>query len=539
MSRVIELFAGSGGMSQGMAMLGIPSIGVEFHEGAVATALAAGHERIHSDVTDLEPASFGPIWGFHASPPCQAWSRAGQQKGQLDKPNVLALLDAYAHGNPVKHTDLEWHDQRSHLAAEPMRWIFALRPEWITMEETREALPIWERYAEHLERLGYSVWTGKLWSEQYGVAQTRERAILIANRTFEVAAPKPTHRKWKKGVPQSEGDPELRPWMSMVDALGWGMTGRPSMVVTGGGTGSGGGAEPFGSEARQTMYAAQENGAWGPKDRVGFGRKGDDLGPQTEDGYRERDFRTADQPAFAVTGKIRAHLRHGPNAKATVRSEDEPAATVFFGNDPAAFRWHFDQPAQVHEHFGDGGCVCGVAWTEEHGRLAASDLPIEYREHVVSMAGGVAGESRPRDPFTEPHATLTGAGSSFWTIPEEKLAIQTPEYVIDRAWPHDRPSTAVAGRGLVQHPGATANRFNGSVKSRNDGVRISVGEAALLQSMPHDYPWQGSKTQQYQRIGDLVPARLAANVVGAALGVSDYVDYIDRHYDAGQPWGTP
>jgi hypothetical protein len=92
----------------------------------------------------------------------------------------------------------------------------------------------------------------------------------------------------------------------------------------------------------------------------------------------------------------------------------------------------------------------------------------------------------------------------------------------------------VAGRGIVQHPGATANRFNGSTKTRNDGVRITVEEAAVLQSMPRHYPWQGTKTQQYQRIGDLVPARLAAHIVGAALGVSDFGAYIDRHYLLGQ-----
>lgn len=503
MSKVVELFAGSGGVSQGMAMLGIPTIGVEFNHDAAATARAAGHHRIVSDVSELDPMDFAPCWGFHASPPCQAWSRAGKQKGQLDKDNVLALLDDYAHGRGLDahHSQYEWHDERSHLAAEPMRWIVQLRPEWITMEEVPSVLPVWERYVEHLQALGYSAWCATISSEQYGVPQTRKRAVLVASRTHEVVGPPPTHRKWRKGEAQTAGDPELRPWVSMVDALGWGMHRRPSMVVTSGGTGGGGGAEPFGNEARYRMQLEREAGHWTPQDRVGFARAADTLGPATEDGYRERDFRTADQPSLAVTSKMRSALRHGPNARATVRDVEEPAATVFFGNDPAGTRW-----------------------------LEAA------QGEVVSLAGGPAGESRPRDPFNDPSATITGAGSGFWQIPDEKLAIQSQEYEIDRAWPAERPSTAVAGRGLVQHPGATANRFNGSKKTRNDGVRITVAEASVLQSMPHDYPYQGTQTRQFQSIGDLVPARLAAYLVGCALGVSDYVDYIDRHYAAGSPW---
>lgn len=86
----------------------------------------------------------------------------------------------------------------------------------------------------------------------------------------------------------------------------------------------------------------------------------------------------------------------------------------------------------------------------------------------------------------------------------------------DARWPFLRPSTVVAGRGLVQNPGATANRFNGSTKSRNDGVRISVSEAGLLQTFPADYPWFGSLASRYQQAGDAVPPLLAEAILRAA-----------------------
>lgn len=53
----------------------------------------------------------------------------------------------------------------------------------------------------------------------------------------------------------------------------------------------------------------------------------------------------------------------------------------------------------------------------------------------------------------------------------------------DRAdWCDDRPATTLAGRDLAPDPGTNANRFNDATKSRNDGVRITIADALVLQS---------------------------------------------------------
>ena len=63
--------------------------------------------------------------------------------------------------------------------------------------------------------------------------------------------------------------------------------------------------------------------------------------------------------------------------------------------------------------------------------------------------------------------------------------------------------------------------------------RISVQEAAAIQSFPLDMPWHGSQSSRYRQVGNAVPPKMAyavATSVANALGidlVSD-VSLLDR-----------
>lgn len=256
-----EGFAGPGGTSTALHHLGLHHIGMELDAAACATRAAAGHPTIRCDITTYPTAPFrGLVTGSWDSPVCTPYSRAGKGLGRVDQPLVAQAIEDLAHGRDTRAALREaCADPLSILAAEPMRWHHAHRPEWIAMEQVPDVLPLWQQYAEILRGWGYSVWCGVLNAADYGVPQTRRRAILTASRVRAVAPPEPTHAQHGEG-PSLFG-PGRRRWVSMAEALGWGATDRPVPTVTAGG-GKSGGAEPFPTQARAALEASRDRGAW-------------------------------------------------------------------------------------------------------------------------------------------------------------------------------------------------------------------------------------------------------------------------------------
>ncbi|WP_327745765.1 DNA cytosine methyltransferase [Streptomyces europaeiscabiei] len=341
---ILDLFSGPGGWSHALTVLGVRDIGLEWDEWACKTRAAAGQLTIRSDV------ALYPVWpflgrtvGLIASPPCQAWSMAGKRLGLVDQPLVhQAVADLAADRDTRAELLASCQDERSLLAAEPMRYLHALNtvgePEWVAMEEVPDVLPLWRQYAAVLRRWGFSVWTGILNAADYGVPQTRKRAILLASRVRTAEPPTPTHAQVAE--PESLFGPGRARWVSMAEALGWGATDRPVPTVCAGG-GPGGGPEPFPSGARKALSDARDRGTWAP--RVGgivLQSRREGAGWAARHGVR--DNRLADAPAPTFTAE--AHrwswsLRSNNQANATVRSIEEPAGTLFFGHRANECTW--------------------------------------------------------------------------------------------------------------------------------------------------------------------------------------------------------
>ncbi|MFI6543361.1 DNA cytosine methyltransferase [Streptomyces prunicolor] len=298
---VLDLFAGPGGWSEGLRMLGMRDTGIELDPVACATRAAAGHLTIRADVAayPVEPLC-RKVTGLVGSAPCQPFSIAGNHGGTDDMDLCHQGLDDLARGHDTRSAlGTACTDPRSLLVVEPLRYALAVRPDWIALEEVPAVAPLFSHTAGILHGIGYSVWTGVLNSADYGVPQTRRRAFLLASRHAPAGPPEPTHAK--NPGPDTLFGPALAPWVTMAEALGWGYLQRPAPTVTGGGTRTGG-AEPFGNASRKAMRAAMDNpGHWawkcpaptvsGTVGHVGGRRPGGHLSLEPDEGAVLQSFR--------------------------------------------------------------------------------------------------------------------------------------------------------------------------------------------------------------------------------------------------------
>ncbi|MEU0305381.1 DNA cytosine methyltransferase [Streptomyces cyaneofuscatus] len=357
---ILDLFAGPGGWSHALTVFGERDIGLEWDAWACKTRAHAGQLTVRTDVATYPTRPWvGRVRGLIASPPCQAWSMAGKRLGLLDQPLVHQAVSDLAAGHDTREKLLtSCRDERSLLAAEPMRYLHALHqvgePEWFLAEEVPDVLPLWRQYAAILRTWGFSAWAGILNAADFGVPQTRRRAILIASRVRTAEPPPPTHARVAE--PESLFGPGRAQWVSMAQALGWGADDRPVPTVCAGG-GPGGGPEPFPSGSRKTLTDARDRGAWVPRPgTVVLESRREGSGWAERHGTRENRPATDPAPTFtAEAHRWSWSLRSNSQANATVRrAADEPAGTLYFGNranecvwigEPAAVGQHEEQPA--------------------------------------------------------------------------------------------------------------------------------------------------------------------------------------------------
>ena len=360
----LDLFAGHG-WGVACQKLGIEEYGVEIMPEAIATRELNGMTTIYNDVWEgleerpveavkkmgkgmverhgerpgrkvtepaftirasaggMEPGGF--VWKrserldydlLIASPPCQTFSMAGGGVGRKALDDVLGLIDAKAYRSVAALRAFgESHDPRTALVLTPLAHVYRDLPRYVVFEQVPPVLPVWERCAEEMRAWGYSVWTGNLQAEMYGVPQTRKRAILIAKRDPELdgeaAPPTPTHSRYYSRDPKRL-DEGVLPWVSMADALGWGRTARP-FITAGNAVGRAEGAG--GSGGKSAIEREKSRGAWvtGARAMRGAG--------QTER-YGPRPDRPIDAPALTL------RANGGGNATGGFVWTKRPATTV-------------------------------------------------------------------------------------------------------------------------------------------------------------------------------------------------------------------
>jgi DNA (cytosine-5)-methyltransferase 1 len=227
-TKIVDLFAGPGGLDVAATKLGVATVGIEWDDDACTTRKAARLATVPGDVRKFGPSSFEDADVLAGGPPCQPFTIAGDGAGRKALDDVLAFAKRSVAREPRDQIDrdlAEMEDERTGLVLEPLRWALEAVDSGnpykaIILEQVPSVLPVWKEYAEVLESEGYATDHGILKTEAYGVPQTRKRAILIARKgTEKVKLPKMTHRSYRKGVAREDGDSRLAPWVAMGDVL--------------------------------------------------------------------------------------------------------------------------------------------------------------------------------------------------------------------------------------------------------------------------------------------------------------------------------
>ena len=200
--RVLDLFAGCGGLSLGFEAAGFDvagavendplaaqSHGLNFHLGEPRHALA--RDIVHTKPSVLaRELKLGPVATsidvVVGGPPCQAFARVGRSK----------LREVAAHPQAFKH------DVRAELYIHYLQYVDAFKPLALLMENVPDVLNhgghnIAEDICDVLEDRGYVVRYTLLNSVHYGVPQMRERMFLVGFRhevADTVTFPTPTHQ---------------------------------------------------------------------------------------------------------------------------------------------------------------------------------------------------------------------------------------------------------------------------------------------------------------------------------------------------------
>jgi DNA (cytosine-5)-methyltransferase 1 len=467
--RVLDLFAGCGGLSLGFQAAGFElAAAVEIDPEAAASHGLNFHPRdprhaVARDITVQSPEALtadlklGPVASaidvLVGGPPCQAFARVGRSK----------LREIDAHPQAFKH------DPRARLYLEYLRYVEAFQPLTILMENVPDVLNhgghnIAEEICEVLEEKGYVTRYTLLNASYYGVPQMRERMFLIGHRRelgLDVRFPEPTH--WVDLPPGYEGSRQVA--LKLLNDGG--LLGEASDYL-----------EP--PEARRGLTPAVTVGqAIGDLPAI-------DARAQLRSGELRRGARRFDMP-----------IPYGRARNLTVYAQMMRSWPEFEA--PEALLDHVIRYLpRDYELFArlNPGDQYPQAWQHAHDMLG--ERMAELRKQGVTIKEGSAEYDTLRASIVPPYDA--GKFPNKWR----------------KMW-QDQPA-----RTLMAHLGKDG--YSHIHYDSNQARTISVREAARLQSFPDGFMFCGTMNPAFRQIGNAVPplmARALARQIMATLKNSD------------------
>jgi DNA (cytosine-5)-methyltransferase 1 len=183
--KVIDLFAGAGGLSCGLEMAGFSPILASDINPSYADTYQKNHPRTEVIVDDIRKICDRNITQI-----------LGLETGELDLLAGGPPCQGFSINAPIRSLD----DERNHLFKDYLRIAEALKPKAILIENVPGIVSLGkgtvvEQIYKELNRMGYSVKHRILFSGHYGVPQARFRTVFIAikGKTKNIHFPEPTY----------------------------------------------------------------------------------------------------------------------------------------------------------------------------------------------------------------------------------------------------------------------------------------------------------------------------------------------------------
>jgi DNA (cytosine-5)-methyltransferase 1 len=468
--RVLDLFAGCGGLSLGFQASGFAlraavefdpdaarSHGLNFHNGdprhSKARDIITTHPKDLAAELDLGPVA-DAIDVIVGGPPCQAFARVGRPK--------LREIDA--------HPQAFRHDPRARLYQEYLRYVEDFQPLVVLIENVPDVLNhggqnIAEEICEVLETKGYICGYTLLNAAFYGVPQMRERMFLIAYRreiSDRVSFPEPTN--WLVLPPGYDGSRAVA-----LKVLNGQLNSAADYI------------EPPVANPKLPRAVTAEQ-AIGDLPLI-LARQ------QLASGDLKRGARRFDQP-----------LPYGRRRSMSTYARLMRSWPGFEASETGLSDHVIRYLPRDYELFArlDPGDQYPQAW--QHAMTMFSERVAELRRHGKALREGSTEFERLRNAIVPPYDATKFPNK--WR----------------KMW-RDQPA-----RTLMAHLGKDGYSH---IHYDSDQARtISVREAARLQSFPDGFVFCGTMNPAFRQIGNAVPplmAKALATTIASVLGVSEEV----------------
>ncbi|GKT24700.1 DNA cytosine methyltransferase [Acidovorax sp. SUPP3334] len=168
----LDLFAGAGGLSEGLREAGFTSLYANEISPRYAQTYATNHPDTHVDSRDIRKVDARKVR-----------SLLGLKRGELDLIAGGPPCQGFSINAPKRSTE----DSRNHLFREYLRFVSEFQPRTVMIENVPgmvsfEGGATLDAILQSLKELGYDADVRILYAPHYGIPQTRWRTIILGGR---------------------------------------------------------------------------------------------------------------------------------------------------------------------------------------------------------------------------------------------------------------------------------------------------------------------------------------------------------------------